>query len=140
MTFNKQKENGHIAYLRVSTDKQGATGVSLDEQRLAIELYAEEHKSPITSWLTKTRTAGKVGRPIFKEILKSLRAGQAKGVVIHRIDRGTRNLWDWAALSCRGRCATEQEIEHAMASGLWPEGVQRARDDHSRGDDLRAAS
>lgn len=91
--------HGYTAYLRVSTEKQGTTGVSLEEQRLAIELYAEKHALSITSWRTETRTAGKVGRPVFKDILHRLRRGEAAGVIIHRIDRGTRNLWDWAALS-----------------------------------------
>src|SRR5204863_6577687 len=40
--------------------------------------------------------AAKRGRPVFNEMLKLLRRGKAKGVVIHKLDRGVRNLKDWA--------------------------------------------
>ena len=39
-----------------------------------------------------------MGRPIFLEMLKALREGKAKGIVIHKIDRSARNLKDWADL------------------------------------------
>src|SRR5258708_7495329 len=43
-------------------------------------------------------TAAKLGRPIFSQMIRSLRHGEAQGVVIHKIDRGARNLKDWADL------------------------------------------
>src|SRR4051794_17622268 len=86
-----------FAYIRVSTGRQ-ATGVSLIEQRAIIEQYAARIGAEIIAWFTETRTAAKAGRPEFTRMLKLLRAGKAQGVVIHKLDRGTRNYRDWASM------------------------------------------
>lgn len=87
-----------LAYIRVSTPKQGQLGVSLQEQRAAIERYAEREGLAIVRWFEERETAAKRGRPIFSHMMKELRNGKAKGVIIHKIDRGARNLKDWADL------------------------------------------
>lgn len=85
-------------YIRVSTVKQGERGVSLQEQRAAIERYAVRNDLQIVEWFDERLTAAKKGRPLFTKMLKKLRNGEATGVVIHKIDRSTRNLRDWAEL------------------------------------------
>ena len=89
--------NSYIAYLRVSTTRQGTTGVSLPEQRLAILHYAQTHNLRIGLWCTEMQSASE-RRPIFDGILRNLRAGKAVGLLVHKIDRGSRNLADWARL------------------------------------------
>jgi site-specific DNA recombinase len=86
---------GYIGYIRVSTVKQGLKGVSLIEQRDAILRYAERHEFTITIWLEEMETAAKKGRPVFDQALKLLRSGKAQGIILHKIDRGARNLRDW---------------------------------------------
>lgn len=86
------------AYIRVSTAKQGQTGVSLQEQRAAIEAYARKNDLQISKWFEEQLTAAAKGRPGFLKMLKSLRRGDAAGVIIHKIDRSARNLRDWADL------------------------------------------
>jgi site-specific DNA recombinase len=86
-----------FAYIRVSTAKQGQ-GVSLQEQRAAIERYATRTGAEITLWFEERQTAAKIGRPEFARMVKLLRAGKAQGVVIHKIDRSTRNYRDWAEI------------------------------------------
>ncbi len=86
------------AYTRVSTVRQGERGVSLQEQRSAIENYAQRHDIDIIEWFEECLTAAKKGRPLFTRMLKSLRQRKAEGVVIHKIDRSARNLRDWAEL------------------------------------------
>jgi len=88
----------YYAYTRVSTLKQGATGVSLQEQHAAIAVYAERNRLQIIEWFEEQLTAAKKGRPLFNRMLKGLRRGDAVGVIIHKIDRGARNLKDWADL------------------------------------------
>ncbi len=87
-----------FSYIRVSTRKQGERGVSLEEQRDAIVRYAQRQGLEITRSFEERETAAKRGRPIFLEMLKLLRRGNAQGVIIHKIDRGARNLKDWADL------------------------------------------
>jgi DNA invertase Pin-like site-specific DNA recombinase len=88
----------YIGYIRVSTVKQGTKGVSLEEQRDAIVRYAERNNFSIKLWLEEMETAAKQGRPIFNKALKLLRAGTFQGIILHKLDRGARNLRDWAAI------------------------------------------
>ena len=90
--------NKYFAYVRVSTVKQGEKGVSLQEQRDAIERYAKKGGLEITEWFEERETAAKRGRPVFNRMLRLLRGRKADGVVIHKIDRSARNLKDWADL------------------------------------------
>ncbi len=84
-----------FAYARVSTPRQGERGVSLQEQRDAITKYCERHGLEITRWFEERESASKKGRPAFTQMLRLLRLGRARGVVIHKIDRSARNLEDW---------------------------------------------
>lgn len=88
----------YFAYIRVSTPRQGERGVSLPEQKEAIERYAKDKSLEISRWFEGRETASKVGRPVFNELLRLLKKGQAKGVIIHKIDRSARNLKDWAEI------------------------------------------
>lgn len=88
----------YFGYIRVSTAKQGAHGVSLAEQKAAIERYATRAGLSIDQWFEERETAAKRGRPVFTRMLGLLRKGKAAGVIIHKIDRSARNLKDWADL------------------------------------------
>jgi site-specific DNA recombinase len=85
-------------YVRVSTVKQG-DGVSLDAQKDAILEYARRKQITITRWWEERETAAKQGRPVFNQMVAHLKRGDAKGLVIHRIDRSARNYHDWAIIS-----------------------------------------
>ncbi|MCD9187021.1 MAG: recombinase family protein [Pyrinomonadaceae bacterium] len=86
----------YFSYIRVSTQRQGQLGTSLTEQKAAIERYAQKFGLKITRYFEERETAAKSGRPVFIEMLKSLKRGSADGVIIHKIDRTARNLKDWA--------------------------------------------
>ncbi|MFM2374273.1 MAG: hypothetical protein RLZZ234_268 [Candidatus Parcubacteria bacterium] len=84
-----------FGYVRVSTVKQGE-GVSLDAQKDAILAFASRNHIEITEWFEEKETAAKSGRPIFLSMMKMLMKRKAEGVVLHKVDRGARNLADWA--------------------------------------------
>jgi site-specific DNA recombinase len=88
----------YLAYTRVSTTRQGEHGVSLQQQRESIEQFATRSGLHVSEWLEEQETAAKLGRPVFMAMIRSLRRGEAVGVIIHKIDRGARNLKDWAEL------------------------------------------
>ena len=90
--------NKFLGYIRVSTPKQGEKGVSLQEQKDALIRYAKRCDLEIVQWFEERETAAKRGRPLFSQMLRLLRLGKARGVVIHKIDRSARNLKDWADL------------------------------------------
>lgn len=87
-----------FAYIRVSTGKQNE-GVSPEEQKAVIAQYAASRDIAIVEWFKETRTAAKAGRPEFDRMVKLLRKGKADGLITHKVDRGTRNYRDWAALT-----------------------------------------
>ncbi|HLJ27900.1 MAG TPA: recombinase family protein [Candidatus Angelobacter sp.] len=87
-----------FSYVRVSTARQEEEGVSLQQQKEAIERCAARCGVKITQMFEEQETAAKRGRPIFSKMLKLLKAGKAAGVIIHKIDRSARNLRDWADL------------------------------------------
>lgn len=88
----------YLAYIRVSTVKQGEQGSSLQEQRCAIEAFARKTGLSISAWFEETETAAKRGRRQFNKMISDLERGRAAGVMIHKIDRSARNLKDWASL------------------------------------------
>ncbi|GAB5445457.1 recombinase family protein [Gymnodinialimonas sp.] len=91
--------NSFIAYTRVSTARQGQVGVSLQEQQRAISRYAENHGLQITDWYEEQQTAAKKGRPVFDQVMQCLgETPGSRGLLIHKVDRGARNLRDWASI------------------------------------------
>ena len=96
-----------FAYARVSTPRQGEKGVSLQEQRAAIERYAEQRNLQIVRWFEERETAAKTGRGEFTKMLRLLRLKTADGVIIHKIDRSARNLEDWADLGKLVDCGAD---------------------------------
>ncbi len=89
----------YFAYIRVSTVKQGEKGSSLQEQRDAILRYATKNNITITEWYEEQVTAAKRGRVVFRRMLNRLKKGHGFGLVMHKVDRGARNLADWAELA-----------------------------------------
>jgi len=117
--------NHFYGYIRVSTVRQGE-GVSLQQQRAAIEQYAQRHNLEIARWFEELETAAKSGRPVFSEMIKQLKRGSARGVIIHKIDRSARNLRDWA------------DLGELIDRGIEVHFVNEALDLHSRGGRLSA--
>ncbi len=117
----------YIAYTRVSTIRQSAEGVSLAEQRRAISAYALSNGLTVRTWHEEITTAAKRGRPVFDSVLQQLRHDKGQcGLIMHKIDRGARNLRDWA------------DVGELIDSGIE---VRFAHDDldlHTRGGRLSA--
>lgn len=84
-----------FGYIRVSTKEQ-ADGASLDAQKVAITAFASQNNLTIIKWFEEQETASKAGRPLFDAMRRELLRGRAEGVIIHRIDRSSRNYTDWA--------------------------------------------
>jgi site-specific DNA recombinase len=89
----------YFAYIRVSTNKQGEKGSSLTEQKDAIIRYASKNNLEVGEWFEEQVTAAKRGRAEFRRMMAKLKKGQAHGLIMHKVDRGARNLADWAELA-----------------------------------------
>jgi len=71
----------YFGYIRVSTAKQGTHGVSLIEQKAAIERYAARFSLSIIEWFEERETAAKRGTSsVSLGMLFLLRDRKANGV------------------------------------------------------------
>ena len=123
-----------IAYMRVSTDEQAASGLGLDAQRRQIEAAVTLHPEwTDVSWISDDGYSAKtLERPALQQALGALQAGDAKALIVAKLDRISRSVSDFCALVERSRregwqlsvldlgvdtsTATGELIAHVMAS------------------------
>jgi len=79
-----------IAYYRVSTDRQGRSGLGLDAQRAAVAAYAAG-RGEIAAEFTEIESGRKIDRPQLAAAL-DLAARRRAVLVIARLDRLARNV------------------------------------------------
>lgn len=81
-------------YTRVSTDEQ-VLGSSLDEQRAAIQKYADDHNIEILGWYSDPGFSAKTAnRPDLKRMLDDVRAnkGAVDHIIVYNLSRISRNI------------------------------------------------
>jgi len=80
-----------ISYLRVSTDKQGRSGLGLEAQRAAVEAYLNGGRWSLAAEYIETESGKRADRP---QLAKTLAHAKALGatVVFAKLDRLTRNV------------------------------------------------
>lgn len=83
---------GIVAYYRVSTQKQGRSGLGLDAQKMAVEAYSIKHGLPILASYTEVETAKhRRLRPQLKAGVNYVRRARAL-LVVAKLDRLSRNV------------------------------------------------
>jgi site-specific DNA recombinase len=91
----------YLALARVSSREQEREGFSLDVQVDALTRYAEREGGTIVKLFRVAETASKTTeRKVFKEMLAYARANADKidGLLVYKIDRAARNLFDYVEL------------------------------------------
>lgn len=80
----------YVAYFRVSTNKQGESGLGLESQRGAVSDYAARTGGELLASFTEVESGTKDDRP---ELLKALRKCRLTGatLLIAKLDRLSRN-------------------------------------------------
>jgi DNA invertase Pin-like site-specific DNA recombinase len=90
-----------IAYLRVSTDEQANSGAGIEAQRAAIFAEAKRRgwNEADIQWIEDAGYSGKsTNRPGLQLALEALRRGEAKALVISKMDRLSRSLLDFVTI------------------------------------------
>jgi DNA invertase Pin-like site-specific DNA recombinase len=82
---------GFIAYYRVSTAKQGASGLGLDAQRAAVAQYLDGGDWRITAEFTEIESGRRADRPALDRALAKARLHRIP-VVVAKVDRLTRSV------------------------------------------------
>jgi DNA invertase Pin-like site-specific DNA recombinase len=95
------KSNLYIAYFRVSTDRQGRSGLGLDAQREAVARYLESIGGILSSEFTEVETGKRNDRPELEKALANCRRQKAR-LVIAKLDRLSRNMAFIAAMMDSG--------------------------------------
>lgn len=84
-----------VAYVRVSTQAQGKSGLGLDAQRATIERFAEAEGFEITVWFEEVETGKGADaldrRPVLSEALQVARKTKAP-VIVAKLDRLSRDV------------------------------------------------
>ncbi len=88
-----------IGYTRVSTEEQATSGVSLTVQTLKIQAYAELYDLEIVEIIEDGgQSAKSLNRPGIQRALQMMRDGEAKGLLVAKLDRLTRSVADMDSL------------------------------------------
>jgi DNA invertase Pin-like site-specific DNA recombinase len=86
-----KKSAAFVAYLRVSTARQGASGLGLEAQRAAVENFARQHGGAIVAAFVEVETGKRSDRPELAKALDAARKGKAT-LLIAKLDRLARNV------------------------------------------------
>lgn len=81
----------YVAYLRVSTEGQGRSGLGLEAQRTAVEAHAAATGGRIVSEFVEVESGRRKDRPQLAAALEACRAARAI-LVIAKLDRLARNV------------------------------------------------
>lgn len=80
-----------IAYVRVSTTKQGLSGLGLDAQRSAVEAFARQSGSRVAGWYTEVESGKQADRPELARAIAHARRSKAT-LCVAKLDRLSRNV------------------------------------------------
>lgn len=79
-----------IAYYRVSTDRQGQSGLGLDAQRARVEHFAVSHQHQIVGECVEVQSGKDDSRPELASALSQARVHSA-GIIVAKLDRLARS-------------------------------------------------
>jgi site-specific DNA recombinase len=87
-----------IGYTRVSTEKQGVDGVSLDNQKAKIEAYCTVKDWNLASVITDEDSAKNLRRSGIKRLMQMITDHEVDVLIVNKLDRLTRSVRDLGTL------------------------------------------
>lgn len=101
-----------VAYYRVSTDRQGKSGLGLEAQLSAVQNFAAAHDTSLVKEFTEIESGKKNNRPVLQEALAYCRKHKAQ-LIIAKLDRLGRNVAFISALMDSGVSFVAVDNPHA---------------------------
>lgn len=110
--MSKTTKTALVSYLRVSTRKQGASGLGLEAQRAAVAEYAKREGLRVVAEYVEVESGKKASRPELARAMSHCRAAKAC-LVVAKLDRLARNVAFLSALMEAGLDFVALDNEHA---------------------------
>jgi DNA invertase Pin-like site-specific DNA recombinase len=88
---NQQKQPMALAYIRVSTQRQGKSGLGLEAQQAAVTAFAEAEGLQIIAWHQDIESGSENDRPGLNEVLRKARVLECP-VIVAKLDRISRDV------------------------------------------------
>src|SRR5215218_3176352 len=108
----KSSARRFVAYYRVSTDRQGKSGLGLEAQQKAVLDYLDGGKWELVETFTEVESGKRADRPELAKALEACRRHKAT-LVIAKLDRLSRNLAFIATLMDSSRDFVAVDNPHA---------------------------
>jgi site-specific DNA recombinase len=93
------KKIRYFMYCRKSSEAEDRQVQSIDDQVRELKLIAERLNIEIVEIFVESMSAKAPGRPIFNEMLKRIRKGEANGILAWKLNRLVRNPIDGGEIS-----------------------------------------
>jgi DNA invertase Pin-like site-specific DNA recombinase len=97
----KTTSTAYVVYLRVSTARQGESGLGLEAQRATVEAFARQHGGKIVAQHVEVESGKRSDRPELAKALTAARKAKAT-LLIAKLDRLARNVAFIAAMMDAG--------------------------------------
>lgn len=111
-----------VVYARVSSEEQARAGYSIAAQREALQRYTTGKQLQVESFFEEVHSAKQDGRPEFNQMVRFLlEHPQVRTVVVHKLDRLSRNLGDVALIRDQLGCrilSVEEPVDDSPAGRL----------------------
>jgi DNA invertase Pin-like site-specific DNA recombinase len=86
-----KKPPTYIAYLRVSTVRQGESGLGMEAQKTAVETFVRQHQGAIAATYVEVESGKRSDRPELAKALAAAKKAKAT-LLIAKLDRLARNV------------------------------------------------
>lgn len=84
-----------VGYCRVSTEQQSSEGHSLEAQAAKVATYCDLYDYQLVATISEQGSAKSLKRDGLQQAIEMIRAGEADGILITKLDRLTRSMRDF---------------------------------------------
>ena len=132
--MNEEKKIAGL-YIRVSTEDQAREGFSLPEQEKRLRAMCEYKNYEIYKVYKDAGISAKTGnkRPAFEELLQDIKDKKCNTIVVLKLDRLTRSVYDWKkykgliSTKTNNRKYFENKMLEAVENELYYENLFRQK-------------